>query len=399
MTTVAEAEKIVLSEQRDYGMETVALADALNRVLAEPILADRDLPPYNRVAMDGIAIKYADFTSGHRYFTIAGTQAAGEEPIQFNNNECIEIMTGAALPVCADTIIRYEDTEIKNGIATILIDDIKQGQNVHRQGADKLKGDIVAKAGQLISPALVSVAASVGATTLSVKKLPRVVIITTGNELVDIDNTPSPYEIRKSNSYAIRSVLQQHSVQADIKHIPDDAAVTKTTLANCISNYDVIILSGGISAGKFDYVPQVLEELSVKKLFHKVEQRPGKPFWFGKHDNGALVFAFPGNPVSTFMCMHRYCMPWLEQCLGIKSDKAFAILESDFSFKPQLQYFLQVKLQFNEQGQITATPVEGNGSGDFANLLDADAFMELPAERNNFNKGEAYSIWPFKKLL
>lgn len=399
MTTVAEADKIVLAEQRDYGTETVTLADALNRVLAKPILADRDLPPYNRVAMDGIAIKYADFTNGQKTFTITGTQAAGEEPIHFNHNECIEIMTGAALPACADTIIRYEDTEIKNGVATILIDNIKQGQNIHRQGADKLKGDIVARVGQLISPALVSVAASVGATTLQVKKLPRVVIITTGNELVDINVTPSPYEIRKSNNYAISTVLQQYSVPVVMQHIPDQPNITKQELQKCLTQFDIIILSGGISAGKFDYVPQVLEELSVIKRFHKVEQRPGKPFWFGKHNNGVLVFAFPGNPVSTFMCMHRYCMPWLEQCLGIRSNKAFAILESDFSFKPQLQYFLQVKLQFNEQGRITATPVEGNGSGDYANLLDADAFMELPAERNNFNKGEAYPVWPFKRLL
>lgn len=399
MTTVASAEKIVLSELRDYGVETVSLADALNRVLAEPILADRDLPPYNRVAMDGIAIKYTDIANGQKSFTIKGTQAAGEEPIDFNNNECIEIMTGAALPSSSDTIIRYEDLEIKDGIATILIDNIRQGQNIHRQGADKLKGDVIANAHQLIQPALINVAASVGATKLSFKKLPSVVIITTGNELVDIDITPSPYEIRKSNSYAIQAVLQRYCVQADIKHIPDDPAVTRKELIYCIDNYDAIILSGGISAGKFDYVPQVLEELSVQKLFHKVEQRPGKPFWFGKHENGVLVFAFPGNPVSTFMCMHRYFMPWLEISLGIPSTKAYAILDTDFSFKPQLQYFLQVKLQFNEQGQIIATPVEGNGSGDYANLLDADAFMELPAERNNFNKGETYPVWPFKRLL
>ncbi len=399
MTTVAAAEKIILAELRDYGIETVSLADALNRVLAEPILADRDLPPYNRVAMDGIAIKYADIANGQKSFTIKGTQAAGEEPIEFNNSECIEIMTGAALPECADTVIRYEDLEINNGVATVLIDTIRQGQNIHRQGADKLKGDVVAKAGQVISSALVSVAASVGATTLSVKKLPRVVIITTGNELVDIDITPSPYEIRRSNSYAIQSVLQRYNINADIIHIPDDPAITRKELAYCIDNYDVIILSGGISAGKFDYVPQVLEELSVQKLFHKVEQRPGKPFWFGRHGNGVLVFAFPGNPVSTFMCMHRYFIPWLEKCLGIPSSKAYAILDTDFSFKPQLRYFLQVKLQFNELGQIIATPVEGNGSGDYVNLLDADAFMELPAERNNFNKGEAYPIWPFKRLL
>lgn len=400
MTTVAEAEKIVLSEVRDFGMELVSIESALNRVLAENILADRDLPPYNRVGMDGIAFKYADFASGVKSFPVKATQAAGETPVEINAGKCVEIMTGAALPGSADTVIRYEDLEIKNGIATILIDNIRCGQNVHKKGADKKQGDVVALANQTITADLIAVAASVGKQELLVKRLSRVVIITTGNELVNITDTPSPYEIRKSNNYAIKSVLQQYGLIADILHIPDERTLVKQEIQNCIAQYDVILLSGGISAGKFDYVPQVLEELSVKKLFHKVEQRPGKPFWFGKHGKSIHVFAFPGNPVSTFMCLHRYFLPWLEKSLGLAAKQAaYAILDTDFAFKPALVYFLQVKLGFNNAGQITATPVEGNGSGDFANLVGADAFMELPAEKNNFNKGEAYRIWPFKRVL
>ncbi|MEO6289758.1 MAG: molybdopterin-binding protein, partial [Ginsengibacter sp.] len=136
----------------------------------------------------------------------------------------------------------------------------------------------------------------------------------------------------------------------------------------------------------------------VKKLFHKVQQRPGKPFWFGKHETGKLVFAFPGNPVSTFMCFHRYFLPWLKKSLQVGMNKTYAILNEDFTFNAGLQYFLQVKLLFNEKGELMATPLEGNGSGDFANLLQTDAFMELPLERNNFKKGEIFRIWPFKNL-
>jgi molybdopterin molybdotransferase len=399
-TTVVQAEKIVLSETIDFGTELVSLDAALNRVLAENIIADRDLPPYNRVAMDGIAISYTAFEKGIATFRIAGTQAAGDTPIDISNeDECIEIMTGAALPASTDTIVRYEDIKVENGIVTILIDDIRKGQNIHKKAIDKKQGDVIAAANQIIHPALISIAASVGKTEILVKKLPKVVIITTGNELVNIVDTPSPYEIRKSNNYAIKATLLQYDLNADMLHIADDLAITKQSLRKCLAQYDVIILSGGISAGKFDYVPQVLEELAVKKLFHKVEQRPGKHFWFGKHDACVMVFAFPGNPVSSFMCLHRYFMPWLQKCIGITTTMTYAILESDINFKPQLQYFLQVKLGFNNSGQIIAMPIEGNGSGDFANLQDADAFMELPAERDNFNKGEVYRIWPYKRIL
>jgi molybdopterin molybdotransferase len=148
--------------------------------------------------------------------------------------------------------------------------------------------------------------------------------------------------------------------------------------------------------GKFDYVPAALEALQVAPLFYKVQQRPGKPFWFGAHPEGPLVFALPGNPVSGFMCIHRYFLPWLRASLGVAPEAAlYAVLDEDFSFAPPLQYFLQVTLRSSPQGQLLATPVAGNGSGDFANLVDTDAFMELPAERDNFKQGEVYRVWRF----
>jgi molybdopterin molybdotransferase len=183
-------------------------------------------------------------------------------------------------------------------------------------------------------------------------------------------------------------------------HIPDDPEATKQNILQCLHNYDVILLSGGISMGKFDYIPQALKELEVTQVFHKVAQRPGKPFWFGKHDNGVVVFAFPGNPVATFMCLHRYFLPWLQASTGLNSKPpVYAVLNKDVIFNPQLSYFLQIKLNFSEQGQLLANPIEGNGSGDFANLADTDAFMELPLNKNEFKKGEVYPIWSFNPLL
>jgi molybdopterin molybdotransferase len=400
MITVEEAELIILTQLKDYGTETVLFEQALGRVLAEDLQADRDLPPYNRVTMDGIAIAFKAIEQGITTFRVKATQAAGEQPVDINDiGECIEIMTGAALAVSVDTIVRYEDLEIKDGKATLLIADIKQCQNIHRKGKDKKQGDVVASANQYVTPAIISLAASIGKTHLLVKKAPKIMIISSGDELVDVADTPSGYQIRRSNNYTIKAALKQQGLDADMLHIPDDPEITKQQLQHCLESYDVLLLSGGISMGKFDYIPQALEDLQVKKLFHKVQQRPGKPFWFGRHNNGSLVFAFPGNPVATFMCLCRYFLLWLDTTLGLPvKAPIYAQLARDFIFTPPLKYFLQVKLNFTEQGILSAHPVEGNGSGDFANLANTDAFMELPLERNEFKAGEVFKAHIFKPL-
>ncbi|MHA6249596.1 molybdopterin molybdotransferase MoeA [Pontibacter sp. CAU 1760] len=397
MVTVQEAEAIIQKEVRGYGTERLPFDAALGRVLAEDLRTDRDLPPFNRVAMDGIAISFAAFRQGVRSFRIAATQAAGDAPITLPDaSACIEIMTGAALTASADTVIRYEDLEIENGFAKVLVSEIRQGQNVHAQGKDKKRHEVVATADQVISPGLIGMAAAVGATELTVRKLPKVVVISTGDELVAVEETPLPYQIRRSNSHMVQAALQKYHLHADLLHIPDEVEAIKQHLKECLAQYDVILLSGGISMGKFDFIPQVLVLLQVEKLFHKVQQRPGKPFWFGKHPGGALVFALPGNPASTFMCLHRYFIPWLEACLGVLKPPMYAALTQDFSFDPALQYFLQVALQVSDKGQLQATPLAGNGSGDFANLVAADAFLELPAAQAIFKAGEVYRVWPFK---
>lgn len=396
MVTVEQAEKMVLGQTKDYGTEHLYFEDALGRVLAEDLKADRDLPPYDRVTMDGIAISFDAFEKGNRAFKIIATQAAGESPVEITSgDECIEIMTGAALPSTTATVIRYEDLDIKDGIATVITEAVIIAQSIHFKGKDKKQDEVVVTANQVISPAVIQMAAAVGKDQLLVKKLPKVVIISSGDELIEVNDTPTPYQIRKSNNYTIKAALQKYRINADMLHIPDDAAITKEYIEKSLQQYDVVILSGGVSEGKFDYIPKALEDCGVQKLFHKVQQRPGKPFWFGKHSNGVLVYAFPGNPVSTFMCLHRYFFLWLEKSLNTPKQPMYAALDQDFVFTPKLQYFLQVQLNIDGKGILLATPVAGNGSGDFANLLGTDAFMELPPEQNNFTKGEIFRVWPF----
>lgn len=394
MISVAEAEKIVLSQSRDFGTEIIELRNSVGRVLAETLYADRDFPPFDRVTMDGIAINFDAYLNGQHSFNISSIQGAGEIPINVNNgNVCIEIMTGASLPENFDTIIRYEDIEIKNNIANIVTDKINKGQNIHFKGADKTQGETIVNYGTIINSTVIGICASIGKTTVLVKKLPTVAIVSTGNELCDITETPTDIQIRQSNNHTIRAVLNQFGINSQMFHVSDNPEKIKVELGNCILGFDAVILSGGISAGKFDYIPSVLEELNVTKLFHKVNQRPGKPFWFGNKDNGAVVFGLPGNPVSTYMCLHRYFLPWLNSCMGIIISPVYAILNSDFVFKPTMQNFVQVKVDVSNKGELLATIISGNGSGDFSSLVNSNAFMELPADITNFTKGEIYKIW------
>ena len=397
MRTVEEAYQIVLENHADFPNETVALAHALGRTLREPLCADRPLPPFDRVTMDGVAVLFKTWQNGQRTFEIESVAAAGKpQQILQNPANCVEVMTGAMLPVDTDTVVRYEDLKIENGQA-IITSTIESGQNVHYQGQDRQAGSVIVPVGRRITAAELGVAASVGKATLQVAAQPRAVVISTGDELVAVHETPLPYQIRTSNGYALQAALQTHGVKADNLHLPDDAATIERELARCLDEYDFVVFSGGVSAGKFDFVPAALEKLNVKKLFHKVAQRPGKPFWFGVSAAGKAVFALPGNPASTFMCLHRYTLPWVERSLvGDVSAPIMATLDRDFSFEPALTYFLQVKLHLSATGQYRATPIVGNGSGDLANLADADAFLELHQTRSFFEKEAIFPAYLYR---
>ncbi len=399
MISVEEAMKTILAHRRDFGIESVPLDRAIGRVLRENLYADRDFPPYNRVTMDGIAIQFSAFDRGQRKFDIEGIAAAGSPQMTLqHDHSCLEVMTGSILPKNTDTVIRYEDMVIEDGTIHLQVESIRKGQNVHRQGEDRFSGSRVVKEGVRLSSAEIGVAATIGKSQLKVSRLPKTIIISTGDELVKVEETPLPYQIRRSNVHRLQSTLQEYGIQADTEHLQDDKEEIRAKLAKILEDYELILLSGGVSKGKFDFLPESLVALGVKQLFHKVKQRPGKPLWFGEAPGGTVVFALPGNPVSSFLGTHRYVLPWLQSCEGqlpVSSPKA--VLTSAFTFKPQLQYFLQVKISFDDEGRILATPIEGHGSGDLANLVDADAFLELPMDHSEFAKGEAFPVIFFRK--
>lgn len=394
MITVEEASEAVLRHSLPQEVEYVAIDQAMGRVLAQDICADRDFPPFDRVSMDGIAISFDDWQAGQRVFAVEATVAAGSPQISGKQaGSCFEIMTGAVLPEGVDTVIRYEDVSLAGGEAQVLIADVQKGQHVHARAYDRRQGDCIIAAGRRITAAELGVAATVGCTRCAVYRLPEAVVISSGDELVPLEAQPLPHQIRMSNSLQVAALLRAQGVAADRMHWPDDPALIAAALPALLATYKLVILSGGVSAGKFDYLPAALEQAGVRKLFHKVQQRPGKPFWFGIHPGGARVFALPGNPVSTFMCTLRYVIPWLHASLGLPVRAQYAVLDRDLPFKPELTYFPPVRLSYQPDGCCIASPVPGHGSGDLANLTDADAFMELPCGKNIYLAGEKYRIW------
>ncbi|MGB1042546.1 MAG: molybdopterin molybdotransferase MoeA [Tenacibaculum sp.] len=450
MISVQEAKNIILQNTVDFGIEEVPFMQSIGRILKEDIVADRDFPPFNRVAMDGIAINYNYFKKGQRNFTIEGIQPAGSPQLTMQNSEnCIEVMTGAVLPNNCDTVIRYEDVAINNGIATILVDEITSGKNIHTKGSDKTQGSLLIPKSSIISAAEIGVIATVGKATIKVTKQPKVMIVSTGDELVAVEENPLAHQIRRSNVYTLVSLLEKLNIPSKTAHITDDKAVLKEKINNYLQEYDVLLFSGAVSKGKFDFLPEVLDELGVEKLFHKVAQRPGKPFWMGIADalsmseqnvqqnancktciadalsmseqnvqqnancktdtadalstnsnsqNKTLVFAFPGNPVSTFVNCVVYFYAWYYKSIGLKENNQIAILTENVSFKPNLTYFLQVKLE-NIKGQLYATPIKGNGSGDLVSLTEADAFIELPkTEDTEFKKGSGFPLRTYRNF-
>ena len=419
MISKEQALQIILNAHQDFGNETIPFLESVGRILKEEIKADRDFPPFNRVAMDGIAINYSQFKKGQRSFIIEGVQAAGSEQMRLNNPEnCIEVMTGAVLPSKTSAVIRYEDIQLENGIATIVVDAMNDGQNIHEKAKDGKEGTVLIQKNTTISAAEIGVLATVGKPMVKVAKTPKVMIVSTGDELVGIEETPLPHQIRRSNVFTLVSLLDKLQVRSHTAHITDDKPRLKQKIKGFLKTYDVLLFSGAVSKGKYDFLPEVLDELGVVKLFHKVAQRPGKPFWFGHKTNSSIaqndmgkdpenysdeysehplqekttVFAFPGNPVSTFVNCLTYFYPWYDKSIARVQEEETAILGHDITFKPSLTYLLQVRLS-TLNGALVATPIKGNGSGDLASLAKADGFIELPkTEETLFKKGAVFPI-------
>jgi len=402
LLTPAEAERLILTSLLPLPSEDCPLLAAHGRILRAPNTADRDFPPFDRVTMDGFALRHASLAAGLRTFRVTGFQPAGTIPHTFDADDaCIEIATGAVLPAGADCVVPYEDTNRSGNSSTITLSDsiatsIAPGQNIHRRGSDSAAGTTLIAAGTRLTAREIAVAAACGRATVRVSTLPRIAVVATGDELVDVENpSPAPHQIRRSNDYALRAALITAGYpHVERFHLRDLKYELETQLKRLLSEFDAIILSGGVSKGKYDFLPTVLAELGVEKKIHGVAQRPGKPFWFGLTPRRTPVFALPGNPVSTLTCFHRYVLPALVRLSSsTPAAPVFASLAKPFTFRPALAPLVPVRLESTPDGRLLATPDPTNTSGDFAGLLATDGFLELPCGPLNAPAGTVARFW------
>lgn len=406
MLTVAETFPRVWATVRPLPPRAVTLATAAGRVLREPVVADRPFPPFDRVTMDGLALAYAAVAAGQTVFRVERTQLAGQQPKPLRDPAAaIEIMTGAALPPGTDTVVRYEDLDLVRHpdgqcTATLRVPPPVAGHNVHPRGSDCPAGTVLLRPGTLLGAPEIAIAATVGATTLGVSARPRVAVVSTGDELVPVGRAPKPHQVRRSNALLLAVAAREAGAVARVFHLPDHPATLHARLPPLLAGFDAVLLSGGVSQGKADFLPGALRAAGVEELAHQVSQRPGKPLWFGRYPGGAVVFGLPGNPVSTFVTYHRYVAPWLRgvqqpAALALPAAPAYATLAAPVSFAPALTYFLLVRLEAGPDGRLLAHPVFPNSSGDMTSLPAADGFLELPADRNAFAAGSTWPLWRF----
>ncbi len=370
---------------------------ARSGVSAQDILADLDFPPFDRVMMDGIAIRSESYAQGHRTFTVEGTQAAGVPALELvGQTVAIEVMTGAVLPRGADAVVRYEDLIGGREISQFaqVSDDlvIVPGLNIHRSGTDARKGQVLVRAGATMGPAQWGVAASVGLARVSLTSQPKILLVATGDELCEVSETPAPHQIRMSNVYAIAAALRDRGFE-DVRmlHLADDPAAMMDALRDEVATTDLCVFTGAVSAGRFDHLPAVLREFGVDEIFHGVAQKPGKPLWFGQRAGGSIVFGLPGNPLSALIGTFRYVIPAAQEFMGIGQGAFLRFAELSATIElggaTDLTRYVPVLVSYGTDARTFAKPLSTSCSGDMVSVLESDGFIECQPGRSVYEIG------------
>lgn len=373
MTSIPQALDLIFSFAKSFGTEEVSIHDTFNRVLAQDIFADRDYPPFNRSAMDGYAVIASDFTKPDTELKLIERLLAGGVATQkVVSGTCIKIMTGAPVPQGADAVIRVEDTVENANIVTFHISSVKPKQNIATQAEDARKGDLILKKDIVLSATEVSVLAVAGKSKVLVYTLPEISIVSTGNEIVPVDSAILPHQIRDSNSYALKSFLKSYSISSvNTVHVADDKIKLTETIKNNL-NKDMLILSGGVSKGDADYVPEVLNSLGVKEIFHRVKIKPGAPLWFGVMPSGGVVFGLPGNPVSVQVAFKVFIEPFIRRCFNMEAIQPILLpLFNDKLKKTKFTEYFPVKLT-NKNNVTGLVSTKMNGSGDISATMGSN---------------------------
>ena len=397
MVSADEALELVLKSVAPLGVERTPILDALGRVLAEEIRSSRDIPGFDNSAMDGYAVRSVDIVnagpSSPMRLRVIGTVAAGVMPSQqVEAGTAMRTMTGAPIAAGADAIVPVEQTRAE-GDTVVVLSTAAPGASIRPRGEDLREGELVMEAGKRLNAADLGMLASLGRSMIDVYRRPRVAIVATGDELVDIDQVPSGAQVVNSSAYALAGAVREAGGEPTILKVArDHPEEIRARLTEAFA-FDAVFSTGGVSVGQFDHVKGALDELGMHQLFHGVAQRPGRPLKFGTA-GGRPIFGLPGNPVSTMVCFYLYARPALLK-MGGRRDLGLPRLEVrcavDIKTAKDLTEFVRVRLS-REAGGLCATPAGSQGSGVLSSLARADALLIGPANATVLKAGAQATV-------
>lgn len=398
MIPIEEADDLLRPSQRSLPPARVALERAEGLILREDIRADRPYPPVDRVCMDGFAIRHGDWVQGIRRFRVAGMACVGKPRSTLEGaGDCLEVATGAPCPAGADTVIPSEWINREGDWAQAREgSEAGLGRNVSPEGSECQEGAVLIRAGRALTAPCIGVAASVGLRRLLVTPRPRLALLSTGDELVEVGNSPQPWQLRRSNPSALAAMFHPCAEVKTFRSAdgPEDLVIAITS---ALKSSDILVITGGVSAGRFDGVPGALQAAGVRKAFHKVAIRPGKPIWFGIAPGDRPVFALPGNPVASLIGARRFVAPVLLSLSGLPPGPPLhgARLEAGLPPSAGLVRFIPVRRGEGPRGKALLFPVTVRGSGDFAGLAHSDGFAEIPAGAEEVHAGRLVDYYPW----
>lgn len=389
--SVDEALERILARVRELPTERVALLDTLGATLAEDIVADRDVPPFRNSAMDGYAVRGADVATAPVTLRVTGDIAAGASPTgSVRAGEAMRIMTGAPMPDGADTVVRVEDTDNRTDTVTITAA-TKTGTSVRAAGEDLKTGETILQRRTVLRPAEIGVLATLGHSLVTVVQRPRVAVLSTGDELVELDQKLTPGRIRDANRYSLTSAVRAvGATPLPLGIVRDNANDLRRALREAAAQADVIVTSGGVSVGDHDHVKPVVDELGSMD-FWSIAIRPGRPLAFGEID-GKLIFGLPGNPVSALLGFELFVRPALLKMAGrmlLHRPRAMATLDDTLDTPPGLRFFAR---GIYDPGTGTVRTTGPQGSGILRSMALANSFIEVPETVQHLDRGAAVTV-------
>jgi molybdopterin molybdotransferase len=393
MINIEEALKIVLESVGRMDAERVVILDALGRTLAEDIKSGCNIPAFDYSAMDGYAVRASDTKgasagNGVRLKIVGEFRAGGDASSRVEKGEAVKIMTGAPIPQGADAVVMVEDTKMEGGIVEVF-EEAEKGDNIRLAGEDIRQGALVIKKGTLLKEGHIGILAALGIAEVTVAMKPRVAILATGDEVISIDEDMKPGKVRNSNAYSLHAqVLACGGIPVNKGVARDNVNVLREKLRSCL-DCDIIITSGGVSMGEYDYVKDVMIDMGMELKFWKVAMRPGKPNLFGVI-SGKPFFGLPGNPVSTMIGFEVFVRPAVLKMSGRIGDErreVDALLEEDIKKKKGLKFFIRAQTRWQDGRYITRT-TGPQGSGILSSMVKADSLIILPEEKEVIKQGE-----------